>query len=1291
MKQVKTGNNISGLLENKNNILTLFFFLIFLIISACEPDPKMVSYGSNEFGQLEFEQTSWDDEPLHEGYFNSWAGKDFSIVYRQSFDDYYGQYMDELICKGNNDLGQCDLPVELTEWINMYGFNQWTTKIDLGFNHGIISIDTTSYPEYYTNRWLISWGDNSYGQLDFPENLDTSYILQFVSGGNHNLALIADTVWLDTTDGWGYSLIDTVNMSVLAWGDNQYGQCDVPQRFQNISDDIDPSSFFIYAGGNHNIVVYDSLGINKMAAWGDNQYGQCDILDESQLNGPNYLLDLRLPGAGGSVNFIEPIYCGYNHNIAILVNPNEDISNSQNNDIDSLYIIDVENYNYYYTNLVARPVTLVAWGDNSYGQCDIPDLQGLIEAFDAGGYHNNIAFKTNHIWTPESSTFPYRDIIGWGKNDHGQNNFPIKYYINTNTAPSYGPGPGGPGDSPPEITLGGDHSIVRGPQIYRSPNIDMNFLEQFTGSLGDTVFQTITIQNIGPDTVIIDSVILYGEENTIASAPPFFHNFSDPETLWFEDDLSFDVYCIYDTSHNNSEYAYMSIYNRGWWEDTTIINLNSYFAPQVALDNNLTIFRGGFEETVYQPLLIKNEGADTVLIDSIVITQYLNGDEPPNFEPGFSFETLGEENYILPNDSIQIYFSATFHYLDQTSFSGNLRIYLRTYNSITLSMGMSARRYLGVGENLSVSDYYESNLYYCNEGPWLSSSEDYYFSLNDLINNQTVTNVHYFDLGVLDTNSNSDYYLDINSLGSHFEDNDFFISLLAIQNCDNQPEEFLNRENFIIFRENWFSQLFPPDAESVVINHNNEITYIDTFDLDNVISNIQIAIDDCGINCLSGSALTIEPNILEISMPADQISVDTISITNTVPYDLSFSMNAEAGTDIATSIYFSDLTGTGGVMSEMQIPLDTIFSPVTFSFWFKPSISNWSDGPELPYTTFIAPQANGNLSTWEIILDDSQFFPRIGWKDDETYVLSESAILPTDWYHVTFVHDLNNQTLSIYLNGILEGTFTIASDLFSDNILGINTSGYIGFQGRLSQLSIWSSALSNSEVQSIFDLGINADLMNDELGLPESTILGYWKLNENNGDIAFDYSGGERHAQLMAVDWSNELMASDFPWISVLVGGNQDIGPNETAIALLNINTTDLDPGLYNGLITLLPNYGSYDIITTVRLEVTETLNLGSNLIPGSFALHQNYPNPFNPVTTIKFDISEITNVSFKIFDLLGNEVYREFFSNMEAGFHTIKWSARNSNGEPVSAGIYFYSLDAGSKFSKTRKMILLK
>jgi len=1291
MKLIKIKNYNLGLLKNKKTNALVFFFFILLVTNACEPDPKMISYGSNDFGQLGFENTSWDDRPLHEGYFHSWAGENFSLVHKISWDD-YGTQVNELVCRGDNDLGQCDLPPELNEWINLYGFNQWGNKVDLGFNHGIAAIDTTSYQWLPNQNWLVSWGDNTYGQLDFPEILDTTIILQMIAGGNHNIALIGDTVTLDTANAWGYNLIDTVNLRLVSWGDNQYGQCDVPQSVQNISDDIDPTSFRVYAGGNHNVIVYDSLGTNKMVAWGDNQYGQCETLSENQLNGPNFLLN-QGGAPGGPPAYIDQIYCGYNHNVAILYNPNEDISNNQNNDIDSLYILDFEDnyYYYYYSYLAARPVTLVAWGDNTYGQCDIPDVDGLIEGFDAGGYHNNIAFKTNHIWTPESSTFPYRDIIGWGMNDHGQNDFPIRYYVNTNTAPSYGPGPGGPGDSPPEITLGGRHSLVRGAQVYRSPNIDFNFPEQFTGSLGDTVFQTLTIQNIGPDTVVIDSVVLFGEENTIASAPPFYHNFSDPETLFFEDDLSFEIYCIYDTSHNNTEYAYMNIYNKGWWEDSTQINLSSYFAPQVSVDNNFNVFRGGFGETVYQPLLIRNDGVDTVIIDSIIIQQYLNGDEPPNFQTGFSYETLGEESYILPNDSIQIYFSATFNYLSQISFNGNIRIYLRTYNSVVLSYSISAMRYLGVGENLAISNYYEfSNIYYC-EGPQLSSSIDNVFRLIDLGTNQNVTNVHYFDFGALDTSSSIGYIGEIDSLANHFEGNDFFISLLATQICDNQTELFVNQDKLIIFRDNWFDRIFPPHVESVVINHRQEITYADTFNYDIVTSKIQMAIDDCGINCLSGSALTIDPNLLEIEISTGEVVVDTLTIQNTVPYELSFNMNAVSGTDNLVSVSFSDMSSMGGIMSEMRIPLDTVFSPVTFSFWFKPSISNWSDGPDLPYTTFISPQGDGDSNIWEIILDDNLFFPRIGWKDGDTYVLSESEVLPVFWYHVAFVHDLNNQTLGLYLNGVLEGSFTVSSDLYTGTGLGVNTSGFTGYQGRLAQLSIWNSALSNTQVQSIYDAGVNVDLVGDELELPEDGLLGYWKINENNGDLAFDYSGGDRHAQLIATDWDYELIESDIQWLSILVGSDQDIGPNETSIALVNINATELEPGAYSGLISLNPSFSPYDIFTSVRLVVTEELGLTDNTLPRSFALHQNYPNPFNPITTIRFELPEVSNVSIKVHDVLGNEVYRNILSQKEAGIHSVKWNAKNSNGESVSAGVYFYSLKAGESFLKTKKMILLK
>ena len=503
--------------------------------------------------------------------------------------------------------------------------------------------------------------------------------------------------------------------------------------------------------------------------------------------------------------------------------------------------------------------------------------------------------------------------------------------------------------------------------------IDFNFPEQFTGSLGDTVFQTLTIQNIGPDTVVVDSVILYGEDNTTLSAPPFYHNFSDPETLLFEDDLSFEIYCIYDTSHNNTEYAYMDIYNKGWWEDTTRINLSSYFAPQVSVGNNFEVFRGGFDETVYQPLLIRNDGVDTVIIDSIIIEQYLNGNEPPNFETGFTYETLGEENYIPPNDSIQIYFSATFHYLSQMSFNGNVRIYLRTYNSMSLFYGISAVRYLGVGENLSISPYFESYIYYC-EGPWLSNSTDNRFRLIDLASNQNTTNVHYFDFGALDTSSTIEYHREIDSLAGQFQDNNYFTTLLGAQICNNQTELFNNQEELIIFRDSWFYQMFPPHVQSVVINHLQEITYADSFNYDLVSNNIQLAIDDCGINCLSETALAISPSLLEAEITAGQIIIDTLSIQNSVPFGLGFSMETESGTDLATSVSFSDMTGAGGLLSEMQIPLDSIFSPAAFSFWFKPTITNWSEGPELPYTTFISPLGDENSDPTSISIPPQQWF-----------------------------------------------------------------------------------------------------------------------------------------------------------------------------------------------------------------------------------------------------------------------------------------------------------------------------
>jgi hypothetical protein len=96
------------------------------------------------------------------------------------------------------------------------------------------------------------------------------------------------------------------------------------------------------------------------------------------------------------------------------------------------------------------------------------------------------------------------------------------------------------------------------------------------------------------------------------------------------------------------------------------------------------------------------------------------------------------------------------------------------------------------------------------------------------------------------------------------------------------------------------------------------------------------------------------------------------------------------------------------------------------------------------------------------------------------------------------------------------------------------------------------------------------------------------------------------------------------------------------------------------------------------------------DLIPEVFALHQNYPNPFNPTTQIKYDLPEDALVSITIYDIMGRSIKSLVNSHQSAGYRSIQWDATNNLGEPVSAGMYIYMIQAGD-FRQTKKMVLLK
>lgn len=95
-------------------------------------------------------------------------------------------------------------------------------------------------------------------------------------------------------------------------------------------------------------------------------------------------------------------------------------------------------------------------------------------------------------------------------------------------------------------------------------------------------------------------------------------------------------------------------------------------------------------------------------------------------------------------------------------------------------------------------------------------------------------------------------------------------------------------------------------------------------------------------------------------------------------------------------------------------------------------------------------------------------------------------------------------------------------------------------------------------------------------------------------------------------------------------------------------------------------------------------------IIPEEYSLEQNYPNPFNPSTTIKYQIpkqvrDDITNVSLKIYDILGREVATLVNEKQKPGFYEVLF-----NPNDLASGIYFYKLQAG-EFIQTKKMLMIK
>ena len=100
-----------------------------------------------------------------------------------------------------------------------------------------------------------------------------------------------------------------------------------------------------------------------------------------------------------------------------------------------------------------------------------------------------------------------------------------------------------------------------------------------------------------------------------------------------------------------------------------------------------------------------------------------------------------------------------------------------------------------------------------------------------------------------------------------------------------------------------------------------------------------------------------------------------------------------------------------------------------------------------------------------------------------------------------------------------------------------------------------------------------------------------------------------------------------------------------------------------------------------------------ANLTPKETGLLLNYPNPFNPETWIPYRLSEPADVTVSIYAADGKlirtlDLGHQPVGNYESRSRAAYWDGRNTLGEPVASGVYFYTLIAGD-FTATRKMLI--
>jgi alpha-tubulin suppressor-like RCC1 family protein len=283
-----------------------------------------------------------------------------------------------LVAWGSNTTGQCNvppLPPGLT----------YTTQMAGGGEDLIWGEFRGHSVALRSDGAVIAWGLNDYFQCNAP-SIPAGLSYTDVSAGGTKVDL--PYAW-----GEGHALARLNDGSVVAWGRNIEGQCNVPALPNGIT------YVEVDAGSHFYSVARRSDG--QVVAWGDNSAGQCNV-------------QALPPG----LTYVE-VAAGERH---VLARRNDGSVVAWGNNSYGQCNVPVLPPGLAYVEVAASwrhsvarrsDGSVVAWGSNAAGQCNVPALPpGLTYVEVAAGYECTLARRSDG------------SVVGWGDNSFGQCNVP---------------------------------------------------------------------------------------------------------------------------------------------------------------------------------------------------------------------------------------------------------------------------------------------------------------------------------------------------------------------------------------------------------------------------------------------------------------------------------------------------------------------------------------------------------------------------------------------------------------------------------------------------------------------------------------------------------------------------------------------------------------------------------------------------------------------------------------------------------------------------------------------------